>query len=141
MQVITGEGSRFSEVVGGRPALFPRGQRSGKVEAGEKTPMYLKCYLRRKDGKEHRYWSILEKRRCAGGRTVDRQVLYLGEINDSQRQAWEQCVEVFDADQGRQTRLALYPEDRTIPARAAEYGVQVRLRDFTLRRPRQWGAC
>jgi transposase len=103
--------------------------------------MYLKCHLRKKDGKEHRYWSILEKRRCAGGRTVDRQVLYLGEINDSQRQAWEQCVEVFDTDQGRQTRLALYPEDRAIPAHAAEYGVQVRLREFTLRRPRQWGAC
>jgi hypothetical protein len=103
--------------------------------------MYLKCHVRKKDGKEHRYWSISEKRRCEGGRIVDRQVLYLGEINDSQRQAWERCVEVFDADQGRQTRLALYPEDRAIPAHAADYGVQVRLRDFTLRRPRQWGAC
>jgi transposase len=103
--------------------------------------MYLKCHTRKKDGKEHRYWSILEKRRCAGRRTVDRQVLYLGEINDGQRQRWERCIEVFDADQGRQTRLALYPEDRAIPAHATDYGVQVRLRDFTLRRPRQWGAC
>ncbi len=103
--------------------------------------MYLKCHWRKKDGKEHRYWSLLEKRRCAGGRTVDRQVLYLGEINDSQRRSWERCVEVFDADQGRQTRLALYPEDRRIPAHAVDYGVQVRLREFTLVRPRQWGSC
>ena len=103
--------------------------------------MYLKCHTRKKDGKEHRYWSLLEKRRCAGGRTVDRQVLYLGEINDSQRRTWERCIEVFDVDQGQQRRLALYPEDRAIPAHAADYGVQVRLQDFTLRRPRQWGAC
>lgn len=67
---------------------------------------------------------------------MDRQVLYLGEINDSQRQGLKRCVEVFDADPGRQRRLALYPEDRTIPAHAAEYGVQMRLRDITLRWPR-----
>ena len=103
--------------------------------------MYLKCNHRVKDGKEHRYWNILEKRRCAGGRIVERQVLYLGEINDSQKAAWEKCIEVFDDDQGEQTRLALYPDDRPIPAHAAEYGVQIRLREFTLRRPRQWGAC
>ena len=103
--------------------------------------MYLKCHVRKKDGKDHRYWSILEKRRCAGGRTVDRQVLYLGEINDSQRRNWERSIEVFDADQGKQTRLALYPEVRAIPAYAADYGVQVRLREFALRRPRQWGGC
>jgi transposase len=107
----------------------------------ERTPMYLKCHVRKKDGKEHRYWSILEKRRCAGGRTVDRQVLYLGEINDTQRQSWERCVDVFDTDQGQQRRLALYPEDRAVPEHAADYGVQVRLREFSLRRPRQWGAC
>ena len=66
---------------------------------------------------------------------------YLGEINDSQRQGWERCIEVFDEGRGRQERLALYPEDRSIPSHASEYGVQVRLREFALRRPRQWGAC
>jgi hypothetical protein len=45
--------------------------------------MYLRCHQRLKDGKEHHYWSIEEKRRCADGRAVDRRVLYLGEINDS----------------------------------------------------------
>jgi len=103
--------------------------------------MYLKCHARVKDGKEHRYWSIAEKRRCAGGRIVDRHVLYLGEINDSQHAAWLRCIEAFEGDSPRQTRLALFPADRPIPAHAAAIGVQVQLHAFRLRRPRQWGAC
>ena len=69
--------------------------------------MYLKCHARVKNGKEHRYWSIAEKRRCAGGRIVDRHVLYLGEINDSQHAAWLRCIEAFEGDSPQQTRLAL----------------------------------
>lgn len=103
--------------------------------------MFLKCHRREKDGKEHRYWSIAEKRRCAGGRVVDRHVLYLGEINSSQKEAWTRCIEVFDCARGRQERLALYAADQAVPEHAAAYGVQVRLSEFKLRRPRQWGAC
>lgn len=102
--------------------------------------MYLKCHNRIKDGKEHRYWSIAEKRRLHSGRVVDRHVLYLGEINDSQKESWIKCIEAFD-DKQQQTRLALFPADRPIPEHAAEYGVQIRLKEFSLRRPRQWGAC
>ena len=36
--------------------------------------MFLRHKLRRKDGKEHRYWSIVENRRVSGGRTVQRNV-------------------------------------------------------------------
>jgi hypothetical protein len=103
--------------------------------------MYLKCHGRVKDGKEHRYWSIAEKRRCADGRAVDRHVLYLGEINDSQQAAWLRCIEAFEVPSQRQLRLALFPADRAVPAHAADVGVQVRLHEFTLERPRQWGAC
>jgi len=103
--------------------------------------MYLKCHRRLKDGKERRYWSISEKRRCAGGRVVDRHVLYLGEINDSQRESWLRCIEAFDDGEGRQRRLALFPADRAIPEHAKDCGVQVRLSEFRLERPRQWGAC
>ena len=49
--------------------------------------MFLRSKNRRKDGKDHRYWSIVENRRTADGRVVQRQVLYLGEINASQREA------------------------------------------------------
>jgi transposase len=103
--------------------------------------MYLKCHRRLKDGKEHRYWSIAEKQRCADGRVVDRHLLYLGEINDSQQASWLRCIEAFEVPSQRQLRLALFPADRAIPAHAAEVGIQVRLGDFTLERPRQWGAC
>ncbi len=103
--------------------------------------MYLRCHSRRKDGKEHRYWSIEEKRRCTDGRAVDRRVLYLGELNDSQQARWLRCIEAFEEGTHRQLRLALFPADQAIPAHAADIGIQVRLREFRLERPRQWGAC
>ena len=101
--------------------------------------MYLKCHRRFKDGKEHRYYSIAEKRRVVRG-TVDRHILYLGEINDSQRAAWMRQIEALD-DHGQTRPLALFPEDVGVPSHAAACGVQVRLGEFRLHRPRQWGAC
>ena len=103
--------------------------------------MYLRFARRRKDGKEHRYWSIVESRRCAGGRVVQRPVLYLGEINDSQHAAWCRVIEGIDEGSGRHRQLALFPADRTVPDHAKGFGVQVRLDVMELHRPRQWGAC
>ncbi len=103
--------------------------------------MYLRCNRRFKDGKEHCYWNIVEAKRCADGRVVQRQVLYLGEINDSQREAWCRVIEVFDEDTQRRTQLALFPAHREVPEHARGYGVKVRLEAMQLHRPRQWGAC
>jgi transposase len=103
--------------------------------------MYLRFARRRKDGKEHRYWSIVESKRCAGGRVVQRPVLYLGEINDGQREAWCRQIEAFDEANGRHRQLALFPAERTVPDYAKGFGVQVRLDAMELHRPRQWGAC
>jgi transposase len=103
--------------------------------------MFLRFNRRFKDGKEHRYWNIVESKRCAGGKVVQRQVLYLGEINDAQHEAWCQLVEAFDEDAGRHRQLALFPADRAVPAHAEGYGLQVRLEAMELHRPRQWGAC
>jgi transposase len=103
--------------------------------------MFLRFNRRFKDGKEHRYWNIVESKRCAGGRVVQRQVLYLGEINDAQHEAWCRIVEAFDEDAGRHRQLALFPADRAVPAHAEGHGVQVRLEAMELHRPRQWGAC
>jgi hypothetical protein len=101
---------------------------------------YLHCHHRFKNGKDHCSWSIAEKVRTRQG-WVQRHLLYLGEINDSQKAAWTKVTEVFDPV-GQQTReLALYPAEREMPGHATEYGVQVRLDQFALRRPRQWGAC
>ena len=103
--------------------------------------MYLRFARRRKDGKEHRYWSIVESRRCAGGRVVQRPLLYLGEINDGQREAWCHQMEAFDEASGRHRQLALFPAERAVPDHARGFGVQVRLDAMELHRPRQWGAC
>jgi hypothetical protein len=73
--------------------------------------MFLRHKVCRKDGKEHRTWSVVENRRVQGGRVVQRQVLYLGEINDSQRAAWTRAIAVFD-DDGPVRQIALFPEDR-----------------------------
>lgn len=102
--------------------------------------MYLKCHRRHKDGKEHRYWSIVESRRTARG-VAQRQVLYLGEVNDSQREAWRKAVLVFDEDTQSDRELAVYPADRPLPEHAADLGVRVRLESLRVCRPRQWGAC
>jgi transposase len=103
--------------------------------------MYLRCNRRLKDGKEHRYWNIVESKRCDGGRVVQRQVLYLGEINDSQREAWCRIIEAFDEEKQVSTQVALFPAHREVPDSVRGYGVQVRLEGMELHRPRQWGAC
>ncbi|HWE16616.1 MAG TPA: IS1634 family transposase [Hyphomicrobiaceae bacterium] len=103
--------------------------------------MFLRSNRRLKDGKEHRYWNIVENKRCAGGKIVQRQVLYLGEINDSQLAAWCRVIEAFDEGAQRHTQLALFPADRAVPEHAQAHGVQVRLDAMQLHRPRQWGAC
>ena len=102
--------------------------------------MFLKCSVRRKDGKEHRSWSVVESHRYAGGKVAQRHVLYLGEINDSQRRAWERSLSVFDEPSGESRQFALFPADRTPPADGTE-AVQVRLDALRLDHPRQWGAC
>jgi transposase len=101
---------------------------------------YLQCHHRYKNGKDHCYWSIAEKIKTRRG-WVQRHLLYLGEINDSQRESWTKATEVFDPVLRQTRELALYPADRPVPEHAADYGVQVRLDQFELRRPRQWGAC
>ena len=101
--------------------------------------MHLKCRVRRKDGKEHRTWSIVESRRVAG-RVVHHHVLYLGEVNDRQKASWEKAVSVVDESSGTMRQLELLPEDRVITPGEVD-AVQVRLSAMSLERPRQWGAC
>jgi len=102
--------------------------------------MFLRRKIRRKDGKEHRTWSVVENRRVHGGGVVQRQVLYLGEINDSQKAAWSQAIEVFDEDAGESKQIALFPEDRSAPILDCDV-VSIRLDGIRLRHPRQFGAC
>ena len=102
--------------------------------------MFLRCTNRKKDGKEHRYWNVVENRRVGGGRVVHRQVLYLGEINGCQREAWRKTIEVFEDGCATAQTMALFHEDRPVEI-GDEHVVQIRLKEVELRRPRQWGAC
>jgi hypothetical protein len=89
--------------------------------------MFLRSKIRRKDGKEHRSWSVVENRRVGNGRVVQRHVLYLGEINSTQELAWRRSIEVMESGTAPPRTLSLFPEDRSEGLR--------------LRRPRQWGGC
>ena len=103
--------------------------------------MFLRCKVRRKDGKQHRYWSVVENTRVAGGRVVQRHVLYLGEINDTQELAWRRSIEVLEDGAAQPRTLSLFPEDRCEGLLADASIVRVKLSELRLRRPRQWGAC
>ena len=102
--------------------------------------MFLRATRRKKDGKEHCYYSIVENKRCQGNRVVQRQVLYLGEVNDAQQAAWCKTIDVVEEAEGDARQMAIFPEDREAPALDCDV-VQVKLGELQLKRPRQWGAC
>ena len=105
--------------------------------------MFLRCKKRRKDGKENLYWSVVENRRVSGQRVLQRQVLYLGELNGRQEADWRKTVELFGQDPAQPTQVALFDENHA-PAISLEGEipiVAIRLSGMRLLRPRQWGAC
>jgi transposase len=103
--------------------------------------MFLRATIRKKDGKEHRYWSLVENKRVSGGRVQQRHVLYLGEINSSQELAWRKSIEVLEDGADRPRTLALFAEDRCEGLLPDASIVRLRLSQLRLCRPRQWGAC
>jgi hypothetical protein len=102
--------------------------------------MFLRATKRFKDGKEHRYWSIVENRRCRGNRIVQRQLLSLGEINDVQHQGWCKTIEVLEEGQRQAHQVALFSEARPAPD-LDQATVPVKLRELQLPRPRRWEVC
>src|SRR5258708_39844419 len=98
--------------------------------------MFLRSNRRFKDGKEHRYWNIVENKRCAGGKVVQRQGLYLGGINDGQFEAWYRLIEAFYGGSQRHRHVALFPADREGPECARGDGVQARVRAGGVAPPR-----
>jgi len=102
--------------------------------------MFLRSHRRFKNGKWHRYYSVVESRRLSGERTVQRQVLYLGEINDTQQAAWRKTLAVFDEQQQTHCQMELFPEDRAIPPDSVN-ALSLRMSALTLRRSRSFGDC
>jgi hypothetical protein len=103
--------------------------------------MFLRATTRKKDGKEHRYFSVVENKRLSGGRVLQRHVLYLGEINSSQELAWRKSIEVLDQSARVPRTLALFPEDRCEGLVEDSSIVRLKLSQLRVCRARQWGAC
>jgi len=102
--------------------------------------MFLRSYKRKKNGKWHEYFSVVENRRVANGKAVQRTVLYLGEITSSQEDTWRKTLEVFDQDTGKTQQKLLFADEATI----AEYdldSIKVKLSQMQLCRPRSFGDC
>jgi len=102
--------------------------------------LFLRSTNRKKDGKEHRYFSIVENQRISANKTVQRTVLYLGEINDQQQASWRKTLAVFDEEKQQLTEVSLFPEDRPLPEDAVD-SIQVRLSGLELRHARPFGNC
>jgi transposase len=100
--------------------------------------MFLRATTRLKDGKEHRYWSVVENRRVGRRKVVQQTLLYLGEINDAQHAQWTRSIEALDGE--RTSQVSLFPSDRPVPD-GVEDAVQIRLKELVIQSPRQWGGC
>jgi len=102
--------------------------------------MFLRSYKRKKNGKWHEYFSVVENRRIANGKTVQRTVLYLGEITASQEDTWRKTLEVFDVDSGKRQQKLLFADDAAI-ADCDIDSIKVKLSQMQLCRPRSFGDC
>ena len=102
--------------------------------------MFLRSYKRKKNGKWHEYFSVVENRRVTADKTVQRTVLYLGEINSSQETGWRKTLEVFDEDTGRHEQKLLFA-DHAIISESDLDAIKVKLSQMQLCRPRAFGNC
>ena len=106
----------------------------------ETIGMFLRSYKRKKNGKWHEYFSVVENRRVANGKTVQRTVLYLGEITSSQEDTWRKTLEVFDQDTGKREQKLLFA-DGAETAECDIDSIKVKLSRMQLCRPRSFGDC
>ena len=102
--------------------------------------MFLRCHKRRKNGKPHEYYSIVENRRIAKGRVAQKTVLYLGEITSDQEKSWRKTLEIFDADQNKPIYKSLFATEDSSVCEDIDV-IPVRLSQLTLSSPRSFGDC
>jgi len=102
--------------------------------------MFLRSYKPKKNGKWHEYFSVVENRRVTNDKTVQRTVLYLGEITSSQRDTWRKTLKVFDADSGKCQQKLLFADNAAITECDVD-SITVKLSQMQLCRPRSFGDC
>ena len=98
--------------------------------------VFLKAHPRRKSGKQHCYFSLVESVRTSRG-PQHRTLAYLGELNSSAEATWRRTVQVFNRD-GTSNQLELFASDEPkLPS--GENVVQVVLNRVRWERPRDFG--
>jgi len=102
--------------------------------------MFLRCYKRKKNGKLHHYYSVVENRRIANGRVAQKTVLYLGEITNDQEKAWRKTLQVFDVDQNKPVYKYLFATEEESICEDID-AIPVRLSHLKLSHPRAFGDC
>ena len=100
--------------------------------------MFLRTINRRKNGKDHYYYSVVENHRLGNGRVIQKTLLYLVEINSSQKDSWIRTIEVIEGEDSRQMKL--FCNESTLTKETGN-AILLRIRELQLRNPRQWGAC
>ena len=106
--------------------------------------MYLRTNRRIKNGKPHVYYSVVESHRAPDGSPVQRELLYLGEINASQEATWRHSLQVWDAKTGQTQTASLFPDTMPEPQdlSADELNtLRLRMDQISLHRPRAFGDC
>jgi len=71
--------------------------------------VFLKRHVRRKNGKEHVYYSLSEGIRLSRGRTMQRRVLNLGELNTNQIERWQRSIEVVEQHSSILGKKQIFP--------------------------------
>lgn len=97
--------------------------------------MFLRRFQRRKNGKVHSYWALVESYRTARG-SRQRTVSYLGELQESQKNGWAQLTARLNG-QSTSQRTFFDPRDAHTPS--ADEPVLVRLKGIRLERLRDFG--
>jgi hypothetical protein len=102
--------------------------------------VFLKRHVRRKEGKEHVYYSLCESIRLSRNRTIQRRVLNLGESNTTQIERWQRSIEVIE-QKGETRQYRLFTDrEGAAPAEAPDV-CEVVFSSLSVRRPREFGAC
>jgi hypothetical protein len=104
------------------------------------TAMFIRSCKRKKNGKWHQYFSVVENRRVANGTTVQRTMLYLGEITTTQEDKWRKTLEIFDEDTGTTQQKLLFADAADVPQSDID-SIRVKLSQMRLCRPRSFGNC
>jgi transposase len=99
--------------------------------------MHLRKIRRKKDGKSHEYWALVESYRTARG-SRQRIVAYLGNLDEAARRGIQQaaCPQAAQNDPDRQSSCL---QDTTAEGQTAPEWVEVNVHAVRTERPRRFG--